>query len=494
MLALLLALACGPKVPSGPPLSFADAALGGADDCAIWDDPMLRARLDRVTDTVERDGHRVTLLENGDEAFQRRFDNAEDAELILVKSYIFTDDEIGREVVALLEHKARQGATVIVQYDIKGSSAGLGELWEGLQLGQDGSLLAHKPLLAGLPEAGVHLVATNVPRSVGGFKSWDRARSKGLEANPGLLARITALRGFAHFDHEKYWITGHRTDDGGLELRAILGGMNIASEYAYGGTDKVDEGSGRGGWRDTDMEVIGPVTTEIVERYLQLVELNEVTLPDELDTSPWLEPQPEVGEATVRFVWNQPSIGNRRRIEQAYKILVQHTPEGGIVRLENAYFTPGTSMRRQLRRALRRDRRLAVLTNSTESTDVEIVSQASRGVYAGLLRVDPRAALYEWKPTPGLSTMHSKVASFGACGPAIVGSANLDGQSSERNSESVLIVRDAEFRRTFDEMYERDISRAHAHRVTKDQVKRMGLLARMKNRTIYRLAWMWLSL
>ena len=58
---LLLALACGPKVPSGPPLSFADAALSGEDDCAIWDDPMLRARLNRVTDTQEHEGNRVTL-------------------------------------------------------------------------------------------------------------------------------------------------------------------------------------------------------------------------------------------------------------------------------------------------------------------------------------------------------------------------------------------------------------------------------------------------
>ncbi len=491
---LLLVLACLPKHPSGEPLSFADAALGPLDDCAVWHDPALEQRLDRATDAVERPGHAVTLLENGEQAFRARFENAERADLILVKSYIFSDDEVGREVVALLEHKARAGATVVVQYDIKGSSAGLDEIWEGLQLGDGGELLAHKPLLAGLEQAGVHLVATNVPRSIGGLASWERARLAGLEADPGLLARVLALRGFAHFDHEKYWITGHTLDDGALELRAILGGMNLASEYAYGGTDKVDETSGRDGWRDTDVEVRGPVTTDILERYEQLIALNVGAVPGDLDLAAWHAPQPEVGTARARFVWNQPSLGNRRRIERAYRTLIHATPEDGVIRLENAYFTPGRSLRWPLQRALSRDRRLAVLTNSAESTDVEIVSQASRAAYAQLLRTDPHAALYEWQPSPGLSTLHSKIASFGACGPAIVGSANLDGQSSERNSESVLIVSDPAFRRDFDRMYERDISPTHAHRVTKDQVKRMGLLARIKNRTIYRLAWMWLSL
>ena len=49
---------------------------------------------------------------------------------------------------------------------------------------------------------------------------------------------------------------------------------------------------------------------------------------------------------------------------------------------------------------------------------------------------------------------------------AAVGSANLDGLSSERNSESVLVIGSAHFRRAFDAMFEADLAPENVQRMT----------------------------
>jgi phosphatidylserine/phosphatidylglycerophosphate/cardiolipin synthase-like enzyme len=136
-----------------------------------------------------------------------------------------------------------------------------------------------------------------------------------------------------------------------------------------------------------------------------------------------------------------------------------------------------------------------VLTNSFESTDFRLVVTASRGAYQSLLKASPSAALFEWLPRPevGLVTLHSKVASFGTCGPVVVGSANMDGMSSEHNSESVVVVEDAALRKRFDEMFEADIDKDAAQRVTEGTIGRTGPVARWAQRGVYRWGWTWLS-
>jgi len=75
-------------------------------------------------------------------------------------------------------------------------------------------------------------------------------------------------------------------------------------------------------------------------------------------------------------------------------------------------------------------------------------------VYHALLEVDPSAALYQRiaRPDLGEVMLHCKVASFGTRGPVVIGSANLDAQSSDHNSESMLVIDDPEIRAQFDAM------------------------------------------
>lgn len=495
VLALLMGCAAMRK---GPPrvASPADFALATPDPdqlgCSSFDSAALERRIDLRTRSRLRDGNAAELLIDGRASWERREANLATAELIVLKTFIFTDDEAGREVAETLKERVAGGATVIVQYDLKGSIGSVSEALSLYDATNTRSFLRHTRLMAELAEHGVHVVATNVPRHGRALAGWVDAReAAGGDVGGWGRGRLRFLRNFDHFDHEKYLVTGHRRDDGSVELRAIMGGLNIASEYAYGGTDRVDAGTGRGGWRDTDIELRGPVTLDVLRRALDAAEQNvDEPLPG-FDRSDWEQPQQRAGDARVRFVWNQPALGNRRTVERLYRQLLFAVPEGESARLESAYFTPGKRIRRPLRGLLRRGRRVVVVTNSRESSDMGIVVTASRGVFDLLLKTSPTAALFEWQPQPGLATMHSKVASFGRCGPVIVGSANLDGQSTEHNSESVVVVYDDELRVAFDAMFEADL--LASRRITAAQLSHTSWWVRWWRRGIYRLGWAFLD-
>ena len=486
MLLLFLLLACAAHRVASVAAPPCDAPAG----------PALERRLDRRTDSELRTGNAVDLLVNGEESFPRRLELARAADLILVKTFIFEDDAVGRQVADLLAERAAAGATVVLQYDIKGSTRGVGELAELLNTGDGPDWLREKPLFQRMRAAGVIVVPTNVPRSERGMARWWSAQERTRRdlAEISLLSRVIGVRNLGHFDHEKYWITGVRQPDGTVALSAILGGLNIASEYAYGGTEEVDPETGRGGWRDTDIEVRGTAALDIYDRYCDVLRRNVRRWPDGFDPDVWRTPQPVAGDAEVRFVWNQPAFGNRRSVERLYRTLIQRTPSGAPIHLQSAYFTPGRRLREPLTDALRREVDLSVLTNSTESVDVPLVVDASRSVYAQLARVAPDAGLYEWIPqtAQGLHTLHAKTAAFGACGPVIVGSANLDGLSSERNSESVVLVRDAALRAEYDAALDADLSPACAAPVAAQVVEGTRLPVRVWRRFVYAVGWTWL--
>lgn len=463
-----------------------------AEDCDAFAEPRIQHNLNRRTHSRAREGNSARLLINGASSFRRRVESAEEAELIFVKTFIFADDDTGRAMVDLLARRAKEGATVILQYDIKGSLGTIGSLSELRENKDKGELLGDPEMMQVLREAGVMVVPTNVPRTRREAARFAEARE---DLPDGILRQRWALRNFNHFDHEKYWITGHREEDGTLSLRAILGGMNIASEYAYGGTTKTDSVTGRAGWRDLDVEVTGPVANDIMRRFIQVLDFNLDEPIGKLDKEAWNPEQSETGEARIRFVWNQPALGNRRSIERLYRTLMRATPEGSPIRIQSAYFSPGPRFIAAFVRALRRGRELMVVTNSTESIDVPLIPSASRYQYRMLMRADRDASLYEWqhRPEAGEATLHTKAAAFGHCGPVVIGSANLDGQSSEHNSESVVVIEDPELRAEFEAMFDVDTAPASATLITQDELTRGGPLTWLRQWGVYRVGWYFLS-
>lgn len=492
--ALALAVGCA-STGSGRAPSAADWALPRVDDRAHWREPALLRRLDEKTLSYERAGNRVELLVNGDVAFARRFDNARDAELLLVKTFIITDDEAGRRVADLLIERARAGAYVVLQYDVKGSIGGPDDARDMLAHATPSLPVGEKLIIRDLRAAGVVIVGTNSPSRGVEVEEWARNLGRLVRDPRAAFERSwQTIRLLDHADHEKYWITGHRDAEGHLELAAILGGMNLASEYAYGGTTRVDGRSGRGGWRDTDIEVRGPVVNDIVDRFFEA--MDQQLGVDHLAKRyvQWNPAQRPAGDARCRFVYNHPVVRNVRAVEELYLALVDATPPGGTVRLETAYFAPGKRLRKALRAALRRRTRVALVTNSETTNDIGVVAWASRWALHALLQVEPTVALFERIPRPdvGELTLHSKVASFGSAGPVVVGSANLDGQSTEHNSESVLLVYDQGLRRAFDAMYEQDLAPDRAARVTRDVIKRDSSWKRIRQWGVHMLLWYWL--
>lgn len=492
--ALVLWTGCAarrPPVAPGPP----DPTLGPPEDCAVWESASLQRALDRKTESTERRGNAVTLLDDATAAWARRVENTRDADLVLIKTFIWSDDEVGRAAEALLVERARAGAIVVVQYDFKGSMEGLGDLLAAW--GADGDAPPPDlPHMARLAAAGVHVVPTNVPRKASEVRRVVReTRDAHSGVDASTIARFRSLDHLDHLDHEKYWITGKMGAGGQVELTAITGGRNIASEYAYGGTTRVDAGTGRGGWRDTDVEVRGPVVEDIVRRFFDGVELNRTLPVPGLVREQWQVPQTPVGDARVRFVWNQPALGTGRRVDRAYRLLLRDMPAPAIARVETAYFAPGPSLRREMARTLRRGGRLLVLTNSPGSTDMQIVAAASRAAYRQLLDTSPSVALYEWRARPdlGFATFHGKSASFGACGPVVVGSANLDGLSTRHNSESVLLVRDPAFRVAYDAMVERDLSEATSSPVSSGDLAASLYIEKAWALFVYTWLWSWLD-
>ena len=478
VLACVAGVGCGGATPAARAPSPRDPLLAPTDDRAAF--VAADASLDRVIGSTARIGNRVELLVDGVASFGRRLDNARDADVILVKTFAFTDDETGRAVADLLIERAKAGAYVVVQYDAIGSIHDPGDVGPMLANGNE------KPIISRLRAAGIDVIATNAP-----------AGKVELDEIAGGLTR-TVLHPIEHLgiildrthrlefhDHEKYWITGHHG-----RLTAIIGGMNIGSEYAFGGADRVDAVTGARGWHDVDVEVAGPVVNDIVARYFDVLDTHRGLAADH---ARWNPPQPPAGEARVRFVFNHPRFHNTHAIDEIYAALVDATPRTGIIRIETAYFAPSDLLRDHLHAALRRGARLAVISN-LETNDTAPVAEATWFVYHALLDVDPSAALYQRVARPDLGEVmiHCKVASFGTRGPVVIGSANLDAQSGEHNSEAILVIDDPALRQRFDAMFEQDFAPDRATRVTRDMLAQDSTWRRFRQWAVFNLGKSWL--
>jgi cardiolipin synthase A/B len=475
----LLLFACALHHPPEVPLD----GVVPSEDCAAWKDAATERDIDRRTRSHVREGNRVELLVDGVRAWQRRIENTSSAEVVLVKTFIWSDDEVGRATATMLEERARAGARVIVQYDVKGSMGAAGLIARWKPNGADG-LISELPIFEEMRASGVLVVPVNMPRSNAQIRRLQKELEKGTATY-----RFAGFSNFDHFDHEKYWITGKRQADGTLLYTAILGGLNIGDAYAYGGSARTDVTTGQGGWRDTDVQLQGPVVQDIVKRFFDVLSLN---LAEEAGAWPDRDiPQPTAGSARVRFVWAQPRLWQTRRVESLYRSLLKDTPKGGEIRLETAYFAPGPRLREGMEKALRKNRRLTLLTNSKATIDTPLVGDANRAAFSHIRSVSGKAALFEWRAGEGASTLHSKVASFGCCGPVVIGSANLDGLSTVRNSEGVVAIEDPALRAEFDAMFDADL--AHADRVTLENLENGGWVVHIWQSLVYRLAWSWLE-
>lgn len=393
--------------------------------------PKFEMKLDQLTNSISRRHNSVLALFDGAMSFAERREVIQNAQhSVHLQTFIFNDDETGRSTAALLAERAKAGVKVRVILDGLGSSR------------------CSPALLQQMTDAGVEV----------------RIYATGLD-----------LLSLNNRWHEKHLVV-----DGKV---AIEGGMNIADEYAFGGSGRRllrGDGPERDAWRDTDVRVEGPAVHDIQRAFLRNWSIlgGVVTSAEhkQLFPSPTIVPN---GPA-VRVVQHHPH--GEAPDQHTLKLHVATTKQAKKhIAIENAYFVPPRELIDALTDAARRGVEVQVLTNSKTSSDMGFVVDAARHNYSEL--VEAGVQIYEKQ---GTGTLHAKTLT--ADGKySIIGSCNLNGRSDGRDTECVVAINDEKTATDLTIRFAAGLQEAKL--VTKEELDATPLLTELKQWTLSTLSW-----
>ena len=333
-------------------------------------------------------GNQVTLLKDGPATYHAMLAAIAAArDHINLETYILEDDEIGQRFAQALIDKQRQGVQVNLIRDSAGTIGTPAAFFERLAA------------------SGIRVLEFNPLNPMAARQDWELNQR----------------------DHRKLLIVDGRT--------AFLGGINISSVYSSGSSGRssrprpspLEAGPG---WRDTDLQLQGPVVAELQKLFLAVWEKQKGEPLAAKNYFPVLQP---VGRQVVRVIGSSP--------EEAYS-LIYATLLSAIasaetsVHLTNAYFVPDPQLLAALGAAAQRGVDVVLILPS--QTDSWLVFQAGRSFYTQLLRAGVK--IYERRG----AILHSKTALVDGVW-ATVGSTNLDWRSFLHNHELNAVVLGAEF-------------------------------------------------
>lgn len=364
-------------------------------------------------------GNKVTLLQDGPATYEAMFAAIRGARLhINVESYIFDDSVVGRRFAHLLIEKQKHGVQVNVIYDSAGA------------LGTSAVFYAR------LAAAGVQMMEFNPINPFAGKKPWK----------------------LNHRDHRKLMVIDGRT--------AFLGGINISSVYSSGSSfRRVDEKAGATGtgWRDTDIQIDGPVVAEFQKLFLTTWNKQRGTPLGQKGYFPVVAPQ---GEEMVRAIGSTPDD----RYSLIYLTLISAISNAAKqVSIANAYFVPDPQLTQALLDAATRgvDVRLILPSRS----DSALTFYAGRSHYAKLL--EGGVKIYERRGPP----LHVKTAVIDGVW-SCVGSSNLDWRSALDNDEINAVMLGREFAQQMLVAYEQDMR--SSDQITLNEWRQRSWILRMK--------------
>ncbi len=342
-------------------------------------------------------GNKVMLLQDGAATYPAMFAAIRQArDHINMESYIFEDDETGRQFADLLLQQQGRGVQVNLIYD------------------SFGGFNTPKAFFERLKQGGIEVLQFN-------------------PINP-LAAKTPWL--INNRDHRKLLIVDGHT--------AFIGGINISNVYSSGSA------AGRAmqapkdalAWRDTDLQIEGPVVAELQKLFIQTWDKQRGKPLAAKAYFPALKVQ---GHDIVRAIGSTPddpysliyltlisAIGNAER--QVY--------------LTNAYFVPDPQLLKALIDAAARgvDVRLILPSHS----DSEVVFHAGRAHYTELLKGGVK--IYERAG----ALLHSKTALIDGVW-STVGSTNLDWRSFLDNDEINAVIIGRDFGQQMQAMFDRDL-------------------------------------
>lgn len=362
--------------------------------------------LDRHTAVMELVGaaplvkdNRTALLIDGArtyEAMFRAMANARDH--IHFETFIIRDDEIGQKLADMLLRKRSEGVAVHLIYD------------------SFGCIKTPESYFDRLRDGGVRVLEFNPVDPLKAGKNWR------------LVNR----------DHRKILIV-----DGKL---AITGGVNVGSEYSsrFSG-NRGRRKPGDTAWRDTDVQIEGPVVSEFQKLFLDTWRRQKG--PDLPEREYFPSPADKSDRHDlVRVVGSTP--GDKNRLTYIMYISAFLYARDSI-HLTNAYFVPDKQTIDALTDAAKRGVDVKIIL--PESTDTPMALYAGHYHYTRLLEAGVK--LYEHQS----AVLHAKTAVIDGVWSTI-GSANMDMWSFARNDEVNTVILSREFADQMEEMFARDLA------------------------------------
>ena len=242
-------------------------------------------------------------------------------------------------------------------------------------------------------------------------------------------------------DHRKLLIVDGRI--------AFLGGINISSVYSGGSFGKPRPGDAEGvlAWRDTDLQLEGPVVAELQKLFLATWQSQHGP---PLPVRDYFPPLQAVGTQVVRAIGSSPE----EKFSLIYATLLSAIGSAETsVRITNAYFAPDPQLLQALLAAAARGVEVTLILPS--HTDSWLVFHAGRSHYAQLLEGGVR--IFERRGV----VLHSKTALVDGVW-ATVGSTNLDWRSFLHNHELNAVMLGADFGQQVQAMFDRDLAASNA--------------------------------
>lgn len=363
-------------------------------------------------------GNKTTLLQDGSATYAAMFAAIRKARKnINLESYIIEDDEVGREFADLLLAQQGRGVQVNLIYD------------------SVGGINTPKAFFERLTQGGIQV----------------------LEFNPINPLKAKALWLINNRDHRKLLVVDGQT--------AFIGGINISSVYSAGSIVRRKGKADRNtvAWRDTHLQIEGPVVAEFQKLFMQTWEKQHGKPLAKKDYFPELKAQ---GKDIVRAIGSTPddpysliyltllsAIGNAEK--QVY--------------VTNAYFVPDPQLLKALTDAAKRGVDVKLILPS--HSDSAIVFHAGRAHYAGLL--EGGVKIYE----RGGALLHSKTAVIDGVW-STVGSTNLDWRSFLDNDEVNAVIIGHEFAQQMQAMFANDLKASQP--IERAQWERRPLHFRLK--------------
>jgi phosphatidylserine/phosphatidylglycerophosphate/cardiolipin synthase-like enzyme len=459
----------------------------------------LQSEIDLITSSKAHPNNYIKILLNGEHSFKQRWKNIESADFIFIKTYEFWDDETSHLLLKKLTERANSGTKIFVQFDVKGNND-----YTHLIKILYGHLNPIPPILENffsLNPKNIYLIPTSIP-----YRWTDHI---------GLLQSIPN-------DHEKYFITWKR----GAPVRVIMGGLNIGDMYAFTGfkdllgnyktvpyyVSKGYKGSKAFGIRDTDVEIVGTVNSDIVSAYIERAEftlknpnryfknnllsqiegaVNELkNIKHLMDVDSENAFPNHAGRALLRFISTpQRAEYQDSNIEKLLIKMLRNVPDNSKIHLITPLFLPPAEFVDAMKESAKRGVNMDILTSDpvgTADPDFATSVMAAHCFYRKFLKEKTLPIqIYEWKGNiqQGIgSTLHQKVYSFGndRYAPFIIGSVNLDSRSLKWDSESCLLIQSAEDREILNNMLNQDFSKEYSSRITLKDLSKESFIGYLK--------------